>query len=164
ECACAADGAGGEPETGELGVVHAGTGSEGASTGRTFGTSTGSSSMCFNGSPTSPITGLPYFRIRPLRLVQQVVQLVQTVVDRFAGELEPLRQPPGFLRAEDRDDAHAAPPALDLNASRSARTSATSARVAAACATCTASSGDTSPGTLRKASTAAASWSIPLIS
>src|SRR5690606_31316677 len=95
---------------------------------------------------------------------QQVVQLVQTVVDRFDGELDPLRQSPGFLRAEDRDDAHAAPPALDLNASRSARTSATSARVAAACATCTASSGDTSPGTLRKASTAAASWSIPLIS
>src|SRR5690606_33375889 len=119
---CAADGAGGEPETGELGVVHAGTGSEGASTGRTFGTSTGSSSMCFNGSPTSPITGLPYFRIRPLRLVQQVVQLVQTVVDRFDGELDPLRQSFGFPLREDHDRAHAARSAMIAAMSASVNT------------------------------------------
>src|SRR5690606_35995884 len=40
---------------------------------------------------------------------QQVVQLVQTVVDRFDGELDPLRQPPGFPLREDHDRVHAAP-------------------------------------------------------
>src|SRR5690606_2387068 len=46
--------------------------------------------------------------VRVPRLIEQVPKLERVVADRPRGELDPLRETPGFLLGQGHDDAHAA--------------------------------------------------------